>query len=285
VKPKLKERLSRNAKRFREKALYIATSPWRIFKLLCFMVGLVVILLSAAGGIYVHRFLGSLPDLERMEYDQFKSLAVKAVVRRSQDQARARHHAWVDLARVNRDYLYTIVMSEDSSFFEHDGVDVDAILNSLAENLRKKKYESGASTISQQVVKNLFLTDEKSVVRKLKEFIVTERLERKLTKNQILELYLNLAEFGPEVFGVGEAAQAYFRKSPGEINAAEGAFIALMLPSPRKHYYSIFQNRNLAPTKRRKIRRVLGDMLANEYISPKQYHQYISYNFFKHAPK
>jgi monofunctional biosynthetic peptidoglycan transglycosylase len=173
-------------------------------------------------------------------------------------------------------------MSEDSGFFEHDGIDIDAILNSVAVNLKHRKYELGASTISQQVVKNLFLGSEKKVFRKIKEILITEKLEKRLSKNEILEIYLNMVEFGPDIFGVNAASQHYFGRPPKDINAPEGAFIALMLPSPRRYHYAIFENRNLSPARRKKIRRILGDMLANDFISSRQYQEYSHYNFMKY---
>src|SRR5690606_7712117 len=98
--------------------------------------------------------------------------------------------------------------------------------------------------------------------------------------NQIIEIYLNLAEFGPDIFGVRAASHHFFGKSPGKINAAEGAFMALMLPSPRKNHYAIFQNHNLTRAKRKRIRRVLRDMMYSEFISPEQYRRYLRYDYF-----
>ena len=110
-------------------------------------------------------------------------------------------------------------------------------------------------------------------------------LEKHFTKNQILELYLNIAEFGPDIFGVHAASRYYFKKRPSKINAAEGAFLSLMLPSPRRNHYSLFQNRNLTPNKKRKLRRVLRGMVSEGFISQKQYNRYVRYNFFKYARK
>ncbi|MGZ3699390.1 MAG: transglycosylase domain-containing protein [Bdellovibrionota bacterium] len=254
-------------------------APWRYFKKLCFAIGLIVLIAMAGATVYVVTFLRSLPDVDKLDYGALQSLARKSVARRLEDKRKM--PVWVPIQEVSRDYLYTIVMSEDSTFFEHEGVNVDAILNSLAENIRKRKVESGASTISQQIVKNLFLNDERKLSRKVKELLITERIEKRFNKNQLLEIYLNMAEFGPDLFGIRAAADTYFHKPPSKINAAEGAFIALMLPSPRKFYYAVFQNRYLSLKKKRKVRRVLGDMLANELISPKQYSQYVRYKYFR----
>ncbi len=191
-----------------------------------------------------------------------------------------RKHRWVSLKDVSRDFLYTVVMSEDAQFFEHSGVEFDNILASAALNIKEGKYSHGASTISQQVVKNIFLSNQKTISRKLKEVLITQDLERYFSKNEILELYLNLAEFGPDLYGARSAAWHFFRKRPAKINAAEGAFMSLMLPSPRKNHYSIFQNHNLTLSKKKKIRRVLRDMLHQEFISLKQFKRYSRYNYF-----
>ncbi len=215
-----------------------------------------------------------------MSFSKLKEVASQGVYKSFEDPTHFRNYRWTELNQIHRDFIYTIIMSEDSSFFEHGGIDYEAILNSAAEDFKKRKYEYGASTISQQVVKNLFLTNEKTIVRKIKELILTSQLEKQFNKNQILEIYLNIAEFGPELFGVASASSAYFKKTPSDINAAEGAFIALMLPSPRKSYYSIYQNKNLPKAKYRKIHRILADMLANGYISPAQFRSYLKYHYF-----
>ncbi len=275
-----------NRKKLKElgsKILYYGTTPYRVFRFLCFWIGFVTLTSTIAIALSLYHVYSTLPEVKRTDFQQLKSLAGRSVLKKLETGTPQKAFAWTELNEVSRDCLYSIVLSEDSSFFDHDGLDYDAIVNSLAENLRKKKYEYGASTISQQVVKNVFLTQEKSILRKLKEFWLTEQIEKKFSKNQILEIYLNLVEFGPNLFGIQAASQHFFGKPPRKINAAEGAFLALMLPSPRRNYYSIFQNQNIAPTKLRKIRRILGDMLANEYISHKQYRQYVHYRYF-HRP-
>ena len=106
-------------------------------------------------------------------------------------------------------------------------------------------------------------------------------MEDRFTKNEILEVYLNIAEFGPDIFGVHMASRYYFKKVPQRVNAAEGAFLALMLPSPKKYHYSVFRNKYLANRHKRKIQRILKDMLYKELISPQQYRDYSNYSYFK----
>jgi len=252
--------------------------PWRLIKVFCFCLGVLVLALSGATFIYVNGFFRSLPDIEQMSMKDLQAIGHHRVEERLTNK-RAYYH-WVELGEISRGCLYSIVTSEDATFFEHDGFNYDAIMDSLAENIRERKPAFGASTISQQVVKNLFLGNEKTLVRKFREFLITRALERHFTKNQILETYLNIAEFGPDIYGVDAAARHFFGRTPAEINAAQGAFLGLMLPSPRRNYFSIWQNRNLTKVKRRRLERVLRDMLYEEYITEAQYHQFVRFHFF-----
>lgn len=267
---------------FKERAVYVLMSPVRLLKFICMCVGAFVIAVFTILGIYVWNVFATAPQVESYSFNDLKSKAVKAVFDKREDKRKKL--TWVPIANINRSFLYSIVTSEDSSFFEHNGFNYDALAASLAENIKKKEYAYGGSTISQQVTKNLFLIKDKTLRRKAQEFIATKKLEEHFQKNEILELYLNLAEFGPDIFGVAEAAQHYFGKDPSQINAAEGTFIALMLPSPRGNYFKIFQNQNLTKQSRRQINRVLRDMRFNELISEGQYHQYSKYNYFKRSP-
>lgn len=252
--------------------------PWRLFKVLTFCLGLIVMAAGGATYVYVNAFVRSFPDVEHMTMKDLQELGHKRVDERLVNK-RAYYH-WVELNEISRGCLYSIVTSEDATFFEHDGFNYDAIMDSLAENIRERKPAFGASTISQQVVKNLFLGNEKTLVRKFREFLITRAVERHFTKNQILEAYLNVAEFGPDIFGVDAAARHFFGRPPVELNAAQGAFLGLMLPSPRRNYFSIWQNKNLTKVKHRRLERVLRDMLYEEYITEAQYHQYTKFHFF-----
>lgn len=252
--------------------------PWRVFKILCFLLGLTTIGVGATAYVYVESFFRTLPEIEKMSMKDLQEIGRRRVGERLVNK-RAYYH-WVELGEISRGCLYSIVTSEDATFFEHDGFNYDAIMDSLAENIRERKPAFGASTISQQVVKNLFLSNEKTLVRKLREFLITRSLEHHFTKNQILETYLNIAEFGPDLFGVDAAARHYFGQPAAAIHAAQGAFLGLMLPSPRRNYYSIWQNRNLTRVKRRRLERVLRDMLYEEYITEAQYRQFVHFSFF-----
>lgn len=262
----------------KEKFVYILLSPYRVFKLICFSIGFAVILVFTGFSIYLYSVLHSGFDIESSHFDLLKKVARKIVYERLENKEVP--HPWTSIEHTSREYLHAIVMSEDSTFFQHDGLNFGAMADALAENIKKRRYAYGASTISQQVVKNLFLTSDKTLTRKIQEMYLTRKLEEKYDKNQILELYLNLAEFGPDIFGIAAASYRYFQKPPSEINAAEAAYIALMLPSPRKNYHILYVNQSINPARKRKILRILRDMMVQEYITPEQFQSYRDYAYF-----
>lgn len=264
----------------RERLIHIFTSPIRAFKFLCFATGIAVWSVIGLLGVMTYLFFANLPDIESMSFPQLKKIARQQVYERF--EKRGGKHVWVPLSGINRDFLYAVIMAEDRTFFEHDGVNYGAIVQAFAVNLKKGRPVLGGSTISQQVVKNLFLDDSKTMLRKIKEVILTKRMEATFSKNEILEVYLNLAEFGPDIFGAESVARNVFAKDASKINAAEGAFIAVLLPSPRRNYYSLVQNRHVSETKREKLANILKGMLYSEYISPKQFRAYIRYNYPSH---
>jgi monofunctional glycosyltransferase len=157
-------------------------------------------------------------------------------VREAEKAGRAPRHAqtWVPLSRVSRHLIHAIVAAEDPNFFGHEGVDWDAVKESIEANVKKGRFARGGSTITQQLAKNLFYTTYKNPIRKLREFVVARWLEEDLTKSRILELYLNVIEWGDGVYGAEAAAQRYYGKSVAVLNETEAAGLAAMVPSPRR---------------------------------------------------
>ena len=139
---------------------------------------------------------------------------------------------WVPLARISPYAVKAVIIAEDDKFWAHEGFDFEAIQKAVEKDLQNKKFKVGGSTISQQLAKNLYLTPAKNPIRKLKEAILTWRLERNLSKRRIIELYLNVAEWGDGVFGIEAAARRYFGKSAADLSAREAAQLAVVLPSP-----------------------------------------------------
>lgn len=140
---------------------------------------------------------------------------------------------WAALETIPAELKWAVIAAEDASFYRHEGIDVVALKEALKHDLKRKRFERGASTITQQLAKNLFLTRDKSLVRKLRELVLARRMEEALTKGRILELYLNVVELGPLVYGVGSGARYHFNSPVAYLTPAESAFLAAILPGPR----------------------------------------------------
>jgi monofunctional glycosyltransferase len=142
---------------------------------------------------------------------------------------------WVPYSKISHHLINAVIVSEDGRFYEHEGVDWYELEESIEKNLEKGKAARGGSTISQQLAKNLYLSTSKDPIRKLKELIITLRMERILSKRRILEIYLNMIEWGNGVFGAEAASRKYFGKSVSELTRQEAAQMAAVIPSPLRH--------------------------------------------------
>ena len=143
---------------------------------------------------------------------------------------------WTPSAVIPAEMKWAVILAEDANFYKHEGVDVKALKRAIKHDLEKKSLARGASTITQQTAKNIYLSREKTVTRKLKELYLALRMEQELTKGRIIELYLNVVELGPMVYGVGHASRYYFGKPASMMTPRECAFLAAMLPGPRVAY-------------------------------------------------
>ncbi len=179
-----------------------------------------------------------------------------AVMREKNPDARLRHQ-WVPYERISVHLKRAVIASEDARFLAHEGFDWEAIEKALEKNLERGKVVAGGSTISQQLAKNLFLSSERSALRKIQEALITVMLEAVLTKRRIFEIYLNLIEWGDGVFGAQAAAMHYFKVDAMQVNAWQAARLAAMVPSPR--YYD--KNRN-TPFLDRRTATILARMRA-----------------------
>lgn len=155
---------------------------------------------------------------------------------RSRDPDARLTHEWVPYARISIQLKRAVIASEDSSFVEHDGVEWDAIRKAWRYNQRQEELgrsrRRGGSTITQQLAKNLFLSNSRSYLRKGQELILTYMIEWVMSKRRILELYLNVAQWGESVFGAQAAARHYFRTDAARLTAGQAAELASMLPNP-----------------------------------------------------
>ena len=145
-----------------------------------------------------------------------------------------RHH-WVPYERISAHLKRAVVAAEDARFLDHEGFDWEAIVQARAKNEQRGRIVAGASTISQQLAKNLFLSGTRSWLRKAQEALITWMLENTMSKRRILELYLNYAEWGDGVFGAEAAARHHFGIPAAALSAEQGAWLAAILPSPRRY--------------------------------------------------
>lgn len=143
---------------------------------------------------------------------------------------------WTTSESIPPEMQWAVIVAEDANFYRHEGIDVTAMKNAIKYDLQKKRFARGASTITQQVAKNLYLSREKTITRKIEEIILAKRMERELTKGRIIELYLNIVELGPMVYGIGHGARYYFDKPAVALTPRECAFLTAMLPGPQEVY-------------------------------------------------
>lgn len=149
-------------------------------------------------------------------------------------------YQWVDYAKISNNLKRAVIASEDSKFVEHEGFDWEGIHKAYEKNKKRGKIVAGGSTISQQLAKNLFLSGERSFLRKGEETIITFMLENILSKQRIFEIYLNMIEWGNGVFGAEAASRYYFKTSAANLNSMQAAKLAAMIPNPR--FYDSHKN-------------------------------------------
>lgn len=143
-------------------------------------------------------------------------------------------HKWVPISKISPNVIKAVLIGEDDKFWNHDGFDVKGMEDAIERSLKKGSV-AGGSTISQQLSKNLYLSPSKNPVRKVKEAIITWRIESTLSKRRILEIYLNVAEWGDGIFGIEAAARHYYHKSAKNLTGREAARLAAVLPNPIKY--------------------------------------------------
>jgi len=180
------------------------------------------------GGGFVTYLLVTLPDVDYLVRENPSETALMAT--------RGGEHTqlWSPLADISPRLVEAVLMGEDAGFYGHDGFDTHEMREAFKRNWEEGRTVRGASTITQQLAKNLYLSTERTYGRKLKEAILTYRLERALSKNRILEIYLNVIEWGDDVYGAEAAARDVLGKSARWLDAAEAATLAAMIPNPRE---------------------------------------------------
>lgn len=177
---------------------------------------------------------------------------------------------YIRLGGISNYLQKSVVLSEDSNFWNHHGFDLQEMQNSFKANLEKGKFVRGGSTITQQLSKNLYLTRDKTLSRKVLEAVITTRIEKALSKKEILERYLNVVQFGKDIFGVQQASQFYFKKSPNDLDLLESAFLTMLLPNPEVYSKSYYR-KSLTPFARTRIKQIIDRMYQYQRITESEY--------------
>ncbi len=172
---------------------------------------------------------------------------------------------WTPLDQMAPLLPLAVVTQEDGGFYRHGGVSLYHLRGSLVRNLERKRFARGGSTLTMQLARNLFLHRKKTLARKLQEIILAWALEQSFEKDELIELYLNIVEFGPEIFGLKDAAAHYFATTPALLTPAQAAWIVRLLPAPRK-YYPQFEKRKLSKSHTRSINRLLALLVDRGHL-------------------
>tara|TARA_Y100001936_G_C16085077_1_gene681059 strand:- start:3325 stop:4137 length:813 start_codon:yes stop_codon:yes gene_type:complete len=201
-----------------------------------------------------------------------------------------RPSTWTSINAVSNYAKWAIVVSEDWAFYDHPGVDLNQLKITILESIDEGEFTRGASTITQQLIKNSVLSDERTLWRKFQEIVLALYLEKMMTKDEILEKYLNIIELGDGIYGIGPAAKFYFDKSPERLNAREGAFLAMLLPSPVKYSVS-FHKKELTEFAKARVEDILIKLRqANIYDEQERLNQrkkkfYWEEDFYQSSPE
>lgn len=253
-------------------------------KLITLAKAIAAVVILTAGILVVWTSTFNIPDLE--SFDDRKVNQSTKIFDRTGDVLLFELHddikrTVIPFDEISPHMINATLAIEDSEFYEHNGVKPTAIIRATMVNLGTMDFSQGGSTITQQVVKNSLLTSEKTISRKIKEWVLAIRLDQALEKDRILELYLNEIPYGGNLYGVEEASQYYFDKSAGDLTVAESAYLASLPKAPT--YYSPHGNNREALEQRKNI--VLREMLQNDFISKEEYTEAKSEDvtFIQHA--
>ncbi|OHC81494.1 MAG: monofunctional biosynthetic peptidoglycan transglycosylase [Sideroxydans sp. GWF2_59_14] len=202
-----------------------------------------------------------LPDVAPLKRSNPKTTAYielrRAAARRAGKKFSPRM-TWMPWGRISEHLKHAVFVAEDDTFYRHKGVDWDSVKAALRKDWEQKRFAYGGSTITQQVARNLYLSPSKNPLRKVKELLIARRLEKSLGKRRIFELYLNIAQWGKDIYGAEAAAQAYFGKSAADLTADEAVAMAVVLPNPKR--WSPAQRGRYVE---RNMRRIMGRMRAS----------------------
>jgi monofunctional biosynthetic peptidoglycan transglycosylase len=223
-------------------------------------------LLFLLGIGYIAHVIATIPDVASLKKTN------PTVTALMEQRANERHtkvrpiRTWIAYNSISPHLRNAVLIAEDSAFFQHNGYDIEEMKESVKRNWRERRFARGASTITQQLAKNLYLSTSRNPLRKIREFFIAQELERDLSKQRIFEIYLNVIEWGDGIYGIDPAARWYFGKPPSELLPEEAAVLAAMIPNPRRYT----PKRNLKYLERRKAE-ILARLARWNYLAPEEY--------------
>jgi monofunctional biosynthetic peptidoglycan transglycosylase len=235
----------------------------RFLRRILIAAGALLLLMAGYGGYAA----ATLPDVSVLAKTNPKTTALMEQ-RAAERKTQARPiRTWVSYNSISPHLRNAVLVAEDGSFFQHEGVDFHEIKEALKKDWEEGRFARGASTITQQLAKNLYLSTSKNPLRKVRELLIARQLEKHLSKQRIFEIYLNVIEWGDGVYGVGPASQRYFGKHPSELKPEEAAILAGMIPSPRSYSPA----RGITPYLAKRKGELLRRMLRYKYLNQDQF--------------
>jgi membrane peptidoglycan carboxypeptidase len=229
-----------------------------------------VILVGGIAALVLDAFT-NVPDFRQMR-DQVKVPIYLPNGERSYRWVGPKAPDWVPIRRFANSVLSAVIASEDTTFYIHKGVDYHELQEAIKKDLEEKRWARGASTLTQQLIKNVYLSRQKTLWRKLKEFLWAQALEKVLSKSEILCFYVNMVEWGPGIYGIKAAARHYISAAPSELTPRESAFLAMLLPSPVK-YHRYFAKRHMSAWATGRVNRILMVMNSMGFLEDYEYEQ------------
>jgi monofunctional biosynthetic peptidoglycan transglycosylase len=219
-------------------------------------------LAAAAAGFAAAAYLYlALPDVRPLRKENPRTTAFMELRAREADKAGKKPRKaqrWVPYERISPSLKRAVIVAEDAAFFSHEGVDFEELEKSFQDSWNRGKRMRGGSTITQQLAKNLYLSPSRNPVRKIEELLIARRLEAELSKRRILELYLNVIEWGDGIWGAEAAARSYFQKPASALGADESALLAASIINPRR--YSPARPSKYLQRRQDLIRQRMGDV-------------------------
>jgi len=216
--------------------------------------------------LYVGYVVLTMPDVQSLK---IKNPAMTALMEQRANEKNTTPkpiRTWISYKNISPHLRNAVLIAEDGAFFQHSGYDLEQIKESAKRNWREKRFARGASTITQQLAKNLYLSTSKNPLRKIQEFLIAQEMENGLSKQRIFEIYLNVIEWGDGIYGIQPASEKYFGKSASALLPEEAAILAAMIPNPRRYT----PTRNLKYLERRKAD-ILSRLARYSYLPKDEY--------------